>query len=66
MNRRGGAHHNACASGLAFLGWCLDLLVLLAFFLVLKVLVLEVIVRPRGRSIGVASVALPGARCLKV
>jgi hypothetical protein len=43
----------------------LVLVALLAFFLVLDFLVFEVLVRPRGRSVGVASVAPAGRRMLK-
>jgi hypothetical protein len=42
----------------------LSLLALLAFFLVLEVLVLEVLVRPRGRSVGITSGALAERRLL--
>jgi hypothetical protein len=43
----------------------LVLVALLAFFLVREFLFFEVLVRPRGRSVGVASVALAGRRLLK-
>jgi hypothetical protein len=44
---------------------CLVLLALLAFLLVHEFLVLKVLDRPRGRYVGVASVAPAGRRILK-
>jgi hypothetical protein len=44
---------------------CLVLFALFTFFHVLEFLVLEVLVRPRGRSVGVASVAPAGRWLLK-